>query len=160
MRGQLRRVGRLVSVRAARFDERGRCRRLLGRAADLDAGARRLYVAALGPCVLGAVPVNDVPHDDIDGWFVGLLRVRTAVRGMGLGERLLRLAEADARGAGAVSLWGIVTIGNGPMERLAAKVGLRPVVTPALGEQLDRLERESGVRRTYLPKPLTDEGAG
>ncbi|HMK92339.1 MAG TPA: GNAT family N-acetyltransferase [Thermoleophilia bacterium] len=154
VRRLLRRVGRWASVRAARPADRAQCLRLLGRAAEPDAGARRLYVAAVGPLVLGAVPVNDVGRDPIDGWFVGLLRVRTAARGMGLGERLLRRAEADARAGGAPSLWGIVTVGNTPMERLAAKVGLAPFTTPALRERLGRLEREFGVRRTYLRKDL------
>lgn len=153
-----RRIGASATIRPAGDADLVNCRRLIGRAADSDAGARRLYVAALGPLVLGAMPVNDAPHGEIDGWFVGWIKVRVAARGMGLAERLLREAERVATEEGAASLWGIVSYGNAPMMRLAAKIGLFPFATPALDERLREHERTLGVRRTYLRKDLTVGG--
>jgi GNAT superfamily N-acetyltransferase len=153
-----RRVGASATIRPARDADMAGCRRIIGRAAESDAGARRLYVAALGPIVLGAMPVNDVSGGEIDGWFVGFIEVRLAARGMGLAERLLREAERVARAEGATSLWGIAGYDNAPMMRLAAKFGLRPFATPALDERLREQERTLGVRRTYLRKELTVSG--
>jgi L-amino acid N-acyltransferase YncA len=150
-----RRVGAAATVRAARPPDLAACRRLIGAAAQSGSGAQRLYVASLGPFVLAVLPVNDRPVGAYDGWFVGFVKVHIAARGMGLAERLFGEAERAARAAGAHALWGIVTVGNTPMERLAAKVGLEPYATAELTARLDDVERSSGLRRTYLRKDLT-----
>ena len=132
------------------------CRRLIGPAVERDAGARRLYVAALAGVVLGVAPVNDLGGAE-SGWVLGLIRVRQAARGMGLGERIITRAVDDARRAGAPALSLVTSEDNVQMRTLASKLGFAPVVLPGRARRHDGPGPAQGTddSRVFLRKALT-----
>jgi len=111
--------------------------------------------------IVGCVVVRDFPSDVThhpDWWLFGL-GVRTMVRGLGLGETLVRLALETAGGRGASKVHLLVDETNRVALSLYAKMGFVRAVIPALQLKLDEEAARGNVRQIVLVNQISQGGA-
>lgn len=132
--------------------------------ADIDKPQKRSHnahnwVAEYRGRIVGFVQLVFYPYENTfySGYWLFSLRVRTFMRGMGIGEELCETVIEQATAKGASSLRLLVYEGNNAAVDLYKKLGFvkksMPVIEGALSEELNFSKR----RRILMEKIITDQ---
>ena len=84
--------------------------------------------------------------DPFHGFWIFSLQVRSVFRGMGIGERLVSLALAEARRRGASSVFILVEAGNSRAFMLYSKMGFKQVTGTPVDPLVEKRFKEKGIR--------------
>jgi ribosomal protein S18 acetylase RimI-like enzyme len=118
----------------------------------------RGLVATIGGRVIGFIQIVDRPPEQgpWSGWWIHALWVRTAYRGLGIGEKLMRKAISEASMNGATEILLAVNADNRRAVQVYRKLGFSDVTLPGIEPLL--IEEEAGGGRRQITMCTTMTG--
>jgi GNAT superfamily N-acetyltransferase len=118
------------------------------------------FVAKNGDRVLGSVELvrRTKKYHPYDGYWLSSLVVRTAYRGMGIGEELSRKVVAKSVAEGAEGLYLMVREDNHRAIKLYQKLSFQLKVIPALEQLFEKEHRSLGYRNVVMYISLLERG--